>query len=370
MADVDNTSTEPINALLVIDDDVLLRLGSVVRHLCVGMMDESVRITVLARTSKILPEDAVGPARLVTIPARRWPLRKVSSDQLLSLLDGTKPDVIHCLSADLAQWVRRWAQAWQSALVVHLTDLADVYSFSSLGYDGPMTAIATTPSVERAAVRKAGRKADVIRVVPLGIPVAQAEPVCLADPSRIPTAIVTVPLTRNCGLHLVLKALSVVIRDGREMQLFVLASGPGEFLFRRIVNQLDLRQRVTFAGQTTDLPTLQQVMQGADFYILPSERRRFTVSTLTAMATGLAILAPTGTIGDYLIEGQTASLFDSQIPSQLARKWTALLDDPNQARTLARQALQHIRDHHQASIMVSRTADAYRDLCRSDSVAS
>lgn len=363
MADDAEQLVSPVSTLLVIDDDVLDRLGSTTRQLCVGMIDEVVRVTVLARSTRQV-EQAVGPSRLCYLPSRCWPWhwQRLSPQQALELIGDEKPDVIHCMSADLALMAHNWAMEWGSRVVVQLTDLPDVRRFLRARLSPEIMVIASTPSLRQFLARKRPELADRIRVIHLGIP-ANPEPACFADPERIPAVLVTAPLTHDCGLHLVLKAMEAVVAAGQDMHLFVLSSGPGEYVFRKVVRQLGLRSRVTFAGDLHDWTATQAAMRDADFYILPGERRRFTISTLMAMATGLAILAPTGTIGDYLIDGVTASLFDPQKPRQISERLSALLADKAAARQLAQGALDYIRAHHQASAMVAGVAGIYRELC-------
>ena len=363
MAEDVQQAVPPISALLVVDDYIFDQLGTTARQLCVGMMDEVIRVTVLARSLRQV-EEAVGPSRLCYLPKRCWPWRwqRLSPDQALELIGEEKPDVVHCLSANLIGLVREWIEAWGCPMVVQLTDLPDVRRFLKQKLPPEAMAVASTPSIQQFLIRKRPDLASRVRVVPLGI-TADPEPACFDEPDRIPSVLVTAPLTHDCGLHLVLKAMETVIANGQEMHLFVLSSGRGEYLFRKLVRQLGLRACVTFAGELHEWTAIRAAMREADFYILPGERRRFTISTLTAMATGLAILAPTGTIGDYLIDGVTASLFDPQRPRQISERLSALLADKAAARQLAQGALDYIRAHHQASVMVSSIAGIYRELC-------
>jgi len=353
----------PVNTLLVVDDDVFDRLGSVIRHLCIGMMDEAVNVTVLWRSKRHTVQETIGPSRVVPLLATRWPRRQISEAQLLDLLGGIRPRVMHCLSADLARWVRRWATAWDCTVLVALTDVRDVEQFVRAQSADKVIGLATTTRVEQALMERRPTKRGRIAMMSLGIPGASS-PACLTVPERQPTAIVTALMSRDGSVDLVLKALHLVRKQGLDVDLFVLSAGKGERLLRRQADQLHLRSRVTFAGPMRDRFSLINAMRSADFYIIPAARRRFRDTTLMAMAAGLAILAPTGTIEDYLIDGQTASLFEPYRADDLARKWAALLEDRAAARQLAHGALDYVRAHHQASKMVDTTAKLYRQFCR------
>ncbi len=357
----------PIHILLVVDDDVLDRLGSVIRHLCVGMTDEPVRITVLSRSTRHI-EDAVGPSRVITIPRTYWSWRRPSALDVLNEFDLEEPQIVHCLSAELAEWARPWCMEWDSSLVVQLTDLHDIQQwieqtpFARGGKEGPPpTVIVHTAMLERILLQSCPQMHDWTRVVPLGIP-AEPEPCCLAQPERIPAVLITSPLTRDCGLDRVFRSMQTIVRSGRQVHLFVLSSGPAERQFRQQATELGLTAHVTFAGELRDWAAVTEAMHGADFYIMPGPRCRFTIARLAAIAGGLAVLAPVGTIEDYLIDGTTACLFDPLRPEELTQKWAALLDDRSAARELAQRALDYVRAHHQASAMVTAMSSLYRQL--------
>ena len=351
-----------IQTLLVVDDDVIARMGSLVRHLCVGMIDESVLVTVLSRSASPLASEGVGVSRVVTPPRRWWPWGPPVCDSVLHLLGGQRPDIVHCMSTELAQWVHRWSAKWESVLVTHLTDLDDVERFAALRSEARMMGLAITPSIERALLERAPEMREQVRVVPPGLP-AEPEAAAFSEPDALPTAVVTAPMTRHCGLQVVFKALRLVAKEGLDLHLFVMAGGPAEAYYRRQADELELRSRVTFAGQMHDWATLHKAMMAADFYIDPGGGGRYTIDTLTALAGGLIILAPQGTTEDYLIDGLTARLYEPQRPRQLAEQWAAMVSDRAGSRQLAESALQYARTNLQASAMVSQTAALYRQLC-------
>ncbi len=349
----------PPNVLLVVDEDTIDRFGSVVRHLCIGMMDEPVRITVLSSSGR--PDDAMGPARVVRLPRAIWPWRRWRPGEVLDELDIDPPDIVHCFSPRLFERMRPWAAAWDSALVAHLTDLVDVRQFAAMDLAGPIHAICVTPTVERVLLDLRPEVRDVTRVVPVGS-TAQAEPACLSQPDRVPACIVTAPLTRDSGVDGLLRSLQRIVTSGQEVQVFLLSSGPAERSFRRLGDQLGVLHHVTFAVQMRNWSMVEEAMRGADFYIMPGLTRRFTATRLTALACGLAIIAPRGTSEDYLIDGTTARLFDPSRPEQLTDAWLGLLDDRTAARQLAETALDYARAHHQASAMATATAWLYQEI--------
>jgi glycosyltransferase involved in cell wall biosynthesis len=206
---------------------------------------------------------------------------------------------------------------------------------------------------------------DLTQIVPVGI-TAQAQPSCLSQPDRVPACVVTAPLVRDSGVDRLLRSLQTIVRSGQEVQLFLLSSGPAERTLRRLVETLGILHYVTFAVDMRAETMVEDAMRGADLYIMPGVRRRFTATRLTALACGLAIIAPRGTSEDYLIDGTTAMLFDPDQPDQLTEAWLHLLDDRTAARRLAETALDYARAHHQATKMATSTAGLYQEIHRAD----
>lgn len=353
------TPPGPVHALLVVDDDTLRRMGTVGRHLCVGMMDEAVQMTIMSRSAPRVAGESIGPARVVSPPRRWWPWsRQLPAQRALDLIGGIRPQIVHCLSSELAHWVCKWAEVWKSALIVHLTDLRDVRNFGELGAVPHLTAIATTSVIERALIEACPEMQGRVRAVPPGIP-SSNEISCFDNPDQLPAVIMTTPLEHGGGLEIALKALHSIAQTGQELHVFVLSEGRAELAFRHQLDRLRLRPLVTFAGCIDDTESMRAAMSAADLYLLPVVPERYTAHVLMAMATGLAVMAPTKTTEDYLIDGQTARLFESR-PSDLADKWLALLRDRDEARRLARGALDYVRAYHKASFMVSAVAVLYR----------
>jgi glycosyltransferase involved in cell wall biosynthesis len=349
----------PVQTALVVDDDALRRLGTVVRHLCVGMIDEAIQLTVISRSVPCAVGEMIGPSRVVTAPRRLLQVgNRLLIDRLNEKLGTWRPQVVHCLSSELAHWACDWARVSNSVLVVHLMDLKDVHAFAGLERFPHLLAITNTPVVERALLKAYPKIAPVVSTVPLGVPTVD-QMACYSHPDQVPAVIMTAPLEYGSGVELALKALHAVHETGQDLHMFVLSDGHAEASFRRQLDRFGLRSLVTFAGTMPDSESLRNAMVASDLFLRPMAPDRFTAHALLAMATGLAVLAPAGTIDDYLIDGQTASLFQPRV-TDLAEKWLSLLRDHEQARKLARGAQEYARAYHKASFMVCAIAVLYR----------
>lgn len=351
---------ESIPILLIVDDAALSRYAIVARHLCIGMIDESVKLTVLSRNSPSAAGESIGPSRVI-VPIRGWLGRphKPTPAALLERLGGVKPKIIHCLSTELGMWAYDYAVAWNAALMIQLTDMRDVRAFGSL-CDYPLLFAVTHTAVTEDALHKwYPTMRGQVTTVPVGIP-SENEIACYARPDDgVPVTIATVPLEHGSGLELALKALQIIHEAGQDCHLFILSDGHAEAAFRRQLDRLKLRAMVTFAGAMHEWEPLRSAMAASDIFLLPVTPERFTSYPLAAMASGLAILAPVNTFEDYLVDDRTASLFEPR-SGALAEKWLSLLQDREYARKLARGAQEYAQAYHKASFMVCAIAALYR----------
>jgi len=358
---VSDNPSGPMEVLLVVDDDILRRLGNLPRLICVGMVDEPIRMTVLTADYQEKMDDALGPARFFGLPCRIWPWHGWSAAEIEEEFEIDPPHVVHCLSPAVAGWVRDWVRDWDSRLLVSLTDLVDVDRFGEIDLPENTLAAPFSRRVEDHLLQRYPGMQGATRTIPIGLP-ALAEPLCLSQPDRIPAIVITVPLTRDSGVDRVLRAMQALVQNQLEVQLFILSTGPAEHSLRRLAERLSIVPHVTFSGPMPDWNTVLGAMRGADLYLMPNVPRRYSITRLAALASGLAVIAPVGSVEDYLIDGTTAVLFDPQRSGQLTDRWIELLEDPGVARQLAQRALDYVRTHHQASTMIGSLASLYREL--------
>jgi rhamnosyl/mannosyltransferase len=138
-----------------------------------------------------------------------------------------------------------------------------------------------------------------------------------------------------------------------------LGSGPKEASIRRRVDELSLRSSVTFAG---DVREWMKVLKGADIFVQTKAAVNLQIHPLEAMAAGMAVIACDDGVEDYFHHDRTVLLANPADVGGFQRCLTRLLNDHGFARTLAQQALDHVRQNHAPSAMASQYARLYRRL--------
>lgn len=111
----------------------------------------------------------------------------------------------------------------------------------------------------------------------------------------------------------------------KECVLEIVGSGPNEKTLRYIARNLDLGDRVIFAGEVKheQIPTY---LHQADIFVRPSRSEGLGSAFLEAMAAGLITIGtPVGGITDFLFEGKTGFLAKPNDEESLAKALTAVL---------------------------------------------
>ncbi len=132
-----------------------------------------------------------------------------------------------------------------------------------------------------------------------------------------------------------------------------------QFLERR-VRDYRLEDLAEFVGSVSDV---QPYLQAADLFVLPSRAEGLSVALLEAMACGLPVVATavSGTV-DVIHDGVNGLLVEPEDPEVLAQAIKRLLDDPEFARRLGREARSTVEEKYSLQLVAERYIKLYREL--------
>ncbi len=140
------------------------------------------------------------------------------------------------------------------------------------------------------------------------------------------------------GLKFAIKALAEMKTKAILLVVGDDATGP----YKRLAEELGVRDRVIFAGGRRDLPS---IYPAADAFVLPTLYETFALVCLEAMASGLPVLAaPVGGIEDYLQDGRNGIHIphDSTI---IAAKLDNLFADPELQQRIRAAGLATVKEY-------------------------
>lgn len=133
-----------------------------------------------------------------------------------------------------------------------------------------------------------------------------------------------------------------------EWWLLIVGDGPERTNLEGEANELQVKQRVVFAGEVPDVP---RYLETADVFCMTSQWEGLPIALMEAMAMGLPSIAPpVGAIPQLVQEGVTGLLLNSQDPLEIAAK----IRSANEQRTLGSNAATFIRENFSEEDIIDR----------------
>lgn len=147
------------------------------------------------------------------------------------------------------------------------------------------------------------------------------------------------------------------VHASRPSYLVLVGDGPERPRIEQRVRDLDLRDRVHFAGEQPDgLPWLSL----ADLFLLPSAQESFGLSALEAMACEVPVIASAvGGLPEVVTEGVTGHLRDPDDVDGMAAAALALLADDAARRAMGRAAAADVRARFRMEEVVPMYEELY-----------
>jgi glycosyltransferase involved in cell wall biosynthesis len=169
-------------------------------------------------------------------------------------------------------------------------------------------------------------------------------------------------LSPDKGFHYALQALALLDGDPSGPRLVIVGDGPERTGLEKLAHQLEIDQRVTFAGaQSPEKVALH--LAAADVFLFPTERDEAAPLVLPqAMACARPVVASrTGGITEVIGEsGDYGVLIPPGDVNVLAREMSMLISDPSRRQRLGEAARARVLAEYTVERMVQRTLDVYR----------
>ncbi len=161
------------------------------------------------------------------------------------------------------------------------------------------------------------------------------------------------------GVQHVIHALPELRDRHPGLRLVIAGDGPYRPELQAEVARLRLESTVNFAGFVGD--NLPATFAASDTVVVPSIYEPFGMVALEAAAAGAPLaVAATGGLAEIVEPGVTGMTFPAQDPPALAGAVSALLDDHQSARHMARRARAMVQRRYGWATIAGRTAATYR----------
>ncbi len=144
------------------------------------------------------------------------------------------------------------------------------------------------------------------------------------------------------GTDVLIQSLTLLGEKIPSIALDVVGDGPALPKFKRMVDELGLRNNVTFHGSASH-ETVLELLQQADLFCLPTESEGFTKAILEALACGLPVVTTRLPVLVRLVGARCGVLVDDRTPEGFARAITECLSDPDRYQKMSQEAIRTAR---------------------------
>jgi len=167
-------------------------------------------------------------------------------------------------------------------------------------------------------------------------------------------------LIKEKGIEVLINAMAML--GDYDVKLVVAGEGKGEAEVRRLTSELNLREKVVFAG-TLDEKKKLEYMSASDAFVFPSFSESFGMTLLDAMACKTPIVASrVASIPEVV--GNCGVLVEPRDPVKLAEGIEKLLNDKKASKKLASKAYERLTSNFTVEKMVDGYLRMYEKVLR------
>lgn len=361
-----------MRVLILADEVFASRERALVTRLEVGFADEAVRVVhaVPEKAAASMPGEVYSQA--LTYPEGGLLLtRAVRVRRLVQQLEKMRVndqeravDVVHVFGG--SAWSLGVELARQTgaglALEVWRAGLAARARTLRVGEQMPPVFFAPDPAMERLLLTEGPGIA--VRSTPWGVHTPdETRPILRAG--RAPTAMVVGGGRDTQAFGAALRGLAAAAKAHPDLMVFMDPVASRAAAIAKLARELGLREHLSMVE---GLENRRDLLLQGDLLIQPESGGEQRSIVLDAMASGLVVVAAEDPLVSTLINGVTAYLVRRGDGQAWGSVLTAVLEKPEQTRSLVASARQWVRTHRRASDHVRAVLDAYAWMSSKDSI--
>lgn len=305
------------------------------------------------------------------IPAFQAEFQKknpVSILKFISIINEIKPDIVNTHSSS-DSWVASIAAKLSKCKpkiirTRHLSTPISKTFTSRIVYDILPDAVMTTgESIKQRMVSHNNFHADKIFPVPTGVDIRRF------DPSKVKPSlpkkgflIGTIGVLRDWkGHNYFLESIPIISKQIPDAVFYIVGEGPWYPKLEKIVNELNIHNKVIFTGHREDIP---EILASLDVVIHPSfAGEGVPQSLLQAMAMEKPIVASdAGSIKEIIINGKTGFLIAPRDANAIAEKVLELYNNAGLRDNFGKNARKFVEENHSFEKMIEKIELLYEKI--------
>ncbi len=163
------------------------------------------------------------------------------------------------------------------------------------------------------------------------------------------------------GMDRIIQVVASLADSHPDIHLVIIGDGPEHTALLQLAQRLDVTDKVHFIGEQHNV--CGWLRGGVDLFVSGAREEAFGLVIAEAAVSGVPIVAPSvGGIPEVVEHQQSALLYDSDKPQQMAEHIVTLLDDPALANKLACNAKQRAHTYFSLQTNTSRVIELYNQL--------
>ena len=302
-----------------------------------------------------------GDARVFEFPAlgnlwlKGFAARSLWSDDRLE-----RPDLVHVVHDEMIDTALTVSESSQLPYIQTVGHFRTAERGLRLSRRWCRHLVATGPDLAAQLIDGLGVPEGRVTVIPPGIVPPEEEPLRLAGTGRVPVIGTGGPLDEGSGLMVFLEAARRVLDAGRDVEFVIAGQGANHLDLRRSSQQLRIGERVTVA----EFPSVGAGYWAVlDIYCQPSIVPSAGVTLLQAMAHAVPCISTSvDGLRGLLQAGTSGLIIPPDDPDALEQAMIDLLDHPDDARRLGRNARERIQSDFDPDIEADRLVELYREV--------
>lgn len=342
---------------LIASERTVREYSAILQYLLVGLADESIPVALVCPPWWDRSSVFTAAAEVIGHPVFDIPFMGSLNIRLLAeRLTRFKPTVLHCLCERKASVTRQLARRLDVPYVLAVNSFQKRWRPLSISPTRCVKVVVPAKSIAANVAEAQPRFAERIEQINIGTFAAETA-TCFTEPSQLATLMTAHRFDKVDEYENLLGVARHLLIDGYEFMIVIVGSGRADRKLWKLLAALGLLHIVTFVPRGIPWRSL---LASGDIFIRPQPRFDWDPQLLEAMSLGTAVAACTGGVDDFIIEGETALVFDPNDELSILRTLRQLLDRRELARQIAGTALEYLRKNHSVSKMITATIQIYR----------
>lgn len=163
------------------------------------------------------------------------------------------------------------------------------------------------------------------------------------------------------GLGFLIKAVSLIVQEIPDIQLFIIGDGPQRGELENLIHHNNIEKNVKLLGFKSQ-DQIINYLNISDVFILPSIHEAFGIALVEAMACGLpSVASNVDGIKDIIIDNREGVLVPPGDEKMLAKSILALINDNPKKERLSRQGRIKVKENYSWRSVLSQMESLYQE---------